>query len=65
MAAHDLWHAVVLGSVLVGAAGVAISAVAAVAFEALPPVVARARPVLVTLGVVGGILVVGEWLLVH
>jgi hypothetical protein len=62
---HHLWHAVVLGSVLLGAAGVVIVVVAPLLFESPPPGLARARPVVMALAVAAGGLVAVEWLIIH
>lgn len=65
MPAHDLWHVAVLGSTLFAAAGVALLALAPLAFDTPPPGLRRARPAIVGLAAVAAALLVAEWLLVH
>lgn len=62
---HELWHFFVLGLVLLGAAGIGIVAVAPLAFQSPPPALRRTGLALVIMAGLGGILILGEWLLVH
>jgi hypothetical protein len=63
--AHDLWHLVVLGTTLFGAAGLAIIGLAPLVFDEPPPGLARARPFLIGLIVAAVLLLLVEWLGIH
>ena len=65
MESHDLWHLVVLGSTLMGAAGLAILLLAPLVFEEPTPGLRQARPLVGGLVAVAAILLVVEWLGVH
>lgn len=65
MASHDWWHLVVLGSTLMGAAGLGIMVLGPLIFDELPPGLEGARPLIWGLIFVAGVLLVSEWLLVH
>ncbi|CAN5511256.1 hypothetical protein BH24ACT26_BH24ACT26_14610 [soil metagenome] len=62
---HGLWHAVVLGSTLLAAAGLAIHLLAPLVFDQPPPGLARARPFVFALAVTAAGLLIVEWLAVH
>jgi hypothetical protein len=62
---HDLWHLVVLGSTLMGAAGLAILALAPLIFEEPPPGLERAKPLVAGLVALAAVLLAAEWLGVH
>ena len=65
MEGHDLWHLVVLGSTLMGAAGLAILVLAPLIFEEPPPGLERAKPLVAGLVAVAAVLLAAEWLGVH
>jgi hypothetical protein len=62
---HDLWHLAVLGSTLMGAAGLAILVLAPLVFEEPPPGLQRAKPLIAGLVLVAAVLLGAEWLGVH
>jgi hypothetical protein len=62
---HDLWHIAVLGSTLFAAAGVAILALGSLIWDETPPGVTKARPLILGLVAIAGILLVAEWTGVH
>jgi hypothetical protein len=62
---HDLWHLVVLGSTLMGAAGLAILVLAPLVFDEPPPGLQRAKPLIWALVGVAAFLLAAEWLGVH
>jgi hypothetical protein len=62
---HELWHAVVLATTLVGGAGLAIVLLAPLVFEAPPPGLTRARPVLLGLIGAAAVLLLVEWRAMH
>lgn len=62
---HEVWHIVVLVSVLLGAAAALLLGALALIFDSPPPGLSRARPlVLALVGVAAGLVLV-EWLIVH
>jgi hypothetical protein len=63
--AHELWHVLVLGSTLLGAAGAVILALAPVVFESPPPGLVAGRPVVLALIVVAVGVALAEWFVVH
>lgn len=65
MHGHDLWHLVVLGSTLFGAAGLAVLALSSLVFEEPPPGMSVWRPVVLVLVGVAAALLAVEWLAVH
>ena len=65
MTTHDLWHIAVLGSTLFAAAGAAILALGSLLWDDTPPGVVRARPSIIALVGVAGVLLALEWLGVH
>ena len=65
MARHDIWHLVVLGSTLMGAAGLAILALSPLIFEEPPPGLQRFRPLVGGLVALAAVLLLVEWLGVH
>ncbi|MGH2754551.1 MAG: hypothetical protein ACRDLB_08965 [Actinomycetota bacterium] len=65
MEGHDLWHLVVLGSTLMGAAGLAILVLAPLVFEEPPPGLRAVRPLVGGLIALAGLLLVVEWLGIH
>ena len=65
MAGHDLWHLVVLGSTLMGAAGLAILLLVPLVFEEPPPGVGAARPYVAGLILIAAGLLALEWLGIH
>jgi len=62
---HDLWHLLVLGSTLIGAAGLAILLLAPLVFEEPPPGLRQARPLIGGLIALAALLLAVEWLGVH
>jgi hypothetical protein len=65
MSWHEVWHVLVLASTLVGAASAAILLLAPVVFETYPESLRRARALLIALSVLGLVLLVVEWQIVH
>jgi hypothetical protein len=65
MTRHEIWHVAVLLSTLFAVAGVAILALGSLVFDEPPPGLARARPAILGLAALGGVLVAMEWLGVH
>ena len=65
MESHEVWHLIVLGSTLMGAAGLAILLLAPLVFEEPPPGLRRARPLIAGLVALAAILLAAEWLGVH
>jgi hypothetical protein len=62
---HNLWHLVVLGTTLMGAAGLAILVLSPLVFEEPPPGLRRARPLIGALIGLAAVLLGAEWLGVH
>jgi hypothetical protein len=62
---HELWHVLVLGSTLFGAAGAALLLLTPLIFEAPPPGLARARPLLIGAIALAVAVFSAEWLVVH
>lgn len=62
---HGLWHAVVLGSTLFAAAGIAIVLLAPLIFEEPGTPLERARPAVLGLAGAAVVLLLVEWLLAH
>jgi hypothetical protein len=62
---HEVWHVVVLASVLFGLAGVALLTLGSLVFEEMPPGLSRARPLLIALITCAAVIVALEWTLVH
>jgi hypothetical protein len=62
---HDLWHLLVLGSTLMGAAGLAILVLAPFVFEEPPPGLERAKSLVGGLVLLAAVLLAAEWLGVH
>lgn len=65
MELHELWHVAVLASTLLGAAGTLVLLLAPLLFGETPAGVARARPLVVALVGVAGVILVMEWVAVH
>ena len=65
MDSHNLWHLIVLGSTLMGAAGLGIVLLAPLVFEQPPPGLARFRPMVLGLVGLAAVLLAAEWLGVH
>jgi hypothetical protein len=65
MSWHEVWHVLVLGSTLLGAAGGVILLLAPVVFETYPEGLRRGRPAVLGVVVLAGVLLAIEWLLVH
>ena len=65
METHDLWHLLVLGSTLMGAAGLAILLLSSLVFEEPPPGLRQARPLVAGLIALAALLLAVEWLGVH
>lgn len=65
MDSHNLWHLVVLGSTLMGAAGLGIVLLAPLVFDEPPPGLARFRPFVLGLIALAAVLLAAEWLAVH
>ena len=62
---HDLWHVLLLGTILFGAAGAAIVLLAPLLFEDRSIALERARPVVLGILLAGGFLLALEWLVLH
>lgn len=62
---HEIWHVTVLAASLLGGAALALVALAPLIFDSAPEGFVRARPFLIALGGVAGILLLVEWLGVH
>ena len=65
MSSHNFWHLVVLGSTLMGAAGLGIVLLAPLVFEEPPPGLARFRPFVLGLVAMAAVLLLVEWTGVH
>ena len=65
MSWHEVWHVLVLAATLLGAASGAILLLAPFAFDAYPEGLRRARPLLLGLVVLGLVLLIIEWQVVH
>lgn len=65
MESHDLWHLVVLGATLFGAAGLAILVLMPLLFEDAGDAMSRYRPLAIGGVALAGFLLVVEWLGVH
>ena len=65
MSSHNLWHLVVLGSTLMGAAGLGIVLLTPLVFDEPPPGLVRWRPYVLGLVGLAGVLLAVEWLSVH
>ena len=65
MSWHEVWHVLVLASTLVGAASAAILLLAPIVFETYPASLRRARPLVIGLIVLGLVLLIVEWRIVH
>lgn len=65
MDVHEVWHVVVLAATLLAAGGLVILALAPLVFEAPPPGLMRARPVVFALAVFAALVLLVEWLLIH
>lgn len=65
MAPHEVWHVVVLASTLLGAAAAALLLLAPLLFEETPAGLARARPLVIGLVVLAGVILLLEWVAVH
>ena len=62
---HNWWHLAVLGSTLMGAAGLGIVLLAPLVFEEPPPGLDRFKPLVLALVGVAALLLAVEWLGVH
>jgi hypothetical protein len=65
MSAHEVWHVIVLGSALLGAAAAALLVLAPLVFQPPPPGLTRSRPLVIALILVAAGIVGMEWLVVH
>jgi hypothetical protein len=65
MQTHDWWHLVVLGTTLMGAAGLVIVAAAPLFFEQPPPGWGHTKRIVLGLVAAAGVLLAAEWLGVH
>jgi hypothetical protein len=65
MTGHDLWHMLVLGSTLMGAAGGLLLLTAPLVFDEPPPGLVKARPAVGALVLASVLLLVLEWLGIH
>lgn len=62
---HRLWHVAVLGSTLLGGAGLAIVLLTPLLFEEAPPSLVRMRSIAWALAAFALVLLVVEWLVIH
>jgi hypothetical protein len=62
---HQLWHATVLGTTLFAAAGLAIVLLGPLVFDAPPPGLARARPLVLGGTALAAVLLAAEWTAIH
>ena len=62
---HRLWHVLVLGSTLLGAAGLAIVFVSPLFGDDVSAGAAKARPVILGLAAFALTVLIVEWLFVH
>ena len=62
---HEIWHVAVLLSTLFAVAGIAILALGSLVFDRPPPGLTRARPAILGLAALGGVVLALEWLGVH
>ena len=62
---HDLWHVLLLATILFGLAGAAIVLLAPVLFESRSAPLERARPLVLGLLAGGAFLLALEWLVLH
>jgi hypothetical protein len=65
MSGHEIWHVFVLSSTLLGGAGAAILLLSSVVFQDPAPGLRRARPGVVGLICLAGLVVIAEWHVVH
>lgn len=65
MDSHNWWHLIVLGSTLMGAAGLAIVFLAPLVFEEPPPGLSRFRAVVLGLIAIAAALLAFEWFVAH
>lgn len=65
MDSHNFWHLLVLGSTLMGTAGLGIVLLAPLVFDEPLPGLARFRPFVLGLIVLAAVLLAAEWLGVH
>lgn len=62
---HEVWHVVVLAATLLATGGLVILALAPLVFEAPPPGLMRARPIVLALATLAVLVLLAEWLLIH
>ena len=65
MDSHNLWHLIVLGTTLMGAAGLGIVLLAPLVFDEPPPGLVRFRSYVLGLIGLAAVLLGVEWLAVH
>jgi hypothetical protein len=65
MTRHEIWHVAVLAATLFAAAGGAILVLGPLVFDEPPPGLSRARPAILGLVLLAGVLLGLEWLGVH
>lgn len=65
MNSHDLWHVIVLGSTLFGAAALGIVLLVPLIFDEPPPGLIRFRPFVLGLIALSAALLGVEWTAVH
>lgn len=65
MDSHNFWHLLVLGSTLMGAAGLGIVLLGPLVFDEPPPGLSRFRPFVLGLVALAAALLTVEWLGVH
>lgn len=62
---HDLWHVVLLGAALLAAGGISILLLAPLVFDSPPAGLIKARPLVLVVVGIAGLVLLSEWLLVH
>ena len=65
MNSHDLWHVIVLGSTLFGAAALGIVLLSPLVFDEPPPGLARFKPFVLGLIGLAATLLGVEWVAIH
>ena len=65
MSGHEAWHVVLLAFSLAAMAGILVIVMAPLLFETQPRGMARAKPFVVGLAAVAGLLYLWEWVVTH